>query len=715
MARKSFRSGWAGALAALAGAAPALAGGSPENVLVVINPGSAESMYLGNYYRNARNIPDCNVIYIDPAPASYAEFTNPNGALDALLGQLRHVKLDDHIDYIVIASGGSFFVAAPGYITDGCSPVTRFSQSSVFTMAYLKSVILPGGVSSQTPNQYYSTGTPAPFNSQGGWLFGNPSNVLGSRRYFIGAQLGYTGSLGNTVPEILAMIDRSVAADGSLPTGTFYLMNTTDTARNVRAPQFPAVVSAINGAGGSCQSLSGILPDGHADCLGVMTGWADPDVEGSSMALIPGAFGDHLTSWAATYDIGQQTKVSSWIRKGASGSSGEVEEPCNYTGKFVAANFHNLYFQGMSLGEAWLRSMNFVPFQGLLVGDPICRPFSRMPVVTGNAPSGALNGTVSFTSSATTPIGGASISYLDLYIDGLFQSRKTPGQPFIVNTAALPEGPHEWRVLAADSTAVRNIGRWTGTFSSTLYGRSVTAGLTTSSGDMTTLFSVNASSNATVKELRLIHNGRVVASSNSSPATLQVYGRNLGAGQSNLRVEAVFTDNRTARSAPMPVNVAYSVGAFSGLAPVASSYIKHVIPGTPCLIELPARFDDALTGATWTVVTPPAVGTLSSGTLGYRVLTTPGNSCGQDQLTFRVQTPSGLSNTATVTLIYGGYGGVYGCFPDMDGDNILSISDFTAYLQTYAAGSMRADMNGDCALNVADFTAYLQAFAIGCP
>ena len=145
------RSNMAIALAALAVVPAACrAGGSPESTLIVINPGSAESMYLGNYYKNARNIPDCNVMYVDPAPAStpgsptYADFAGTNSTLDALLGQLKNARIDDHIDFIVIASGGNFHVSAPGYMSDGCSGVTRFSQTSIFTMAYIKSQVLAG-------------------------------------------------------------------------------------------------------------------------------------------------------------------------------------------------------------------------------------------------------------------------------------------------------------------------------------------------------------------------------------------------------------------------------------------------------------------------------------------------------------------------------------------------------------------------------------------
>jgi hypothetical protein len=366
----------------------------------------------------------------------------------------------------------------------------------------------------------------------------------------------------------------------------------------------------------------------------------------------------------------------------------------------------------MALGEAWLRSMSYTPFQSLLVGDPLCRPFARFATVSGNAPTGALSGGVQFIPSATPPAGFAIGSY-ELYIDGVFHSRHNPGEAFTVNIAALPEGAHDWTVLAYDTTPVRTASRWTGSFTSTYLGRAVTANLASASGDITSLFQVSASAaGAPIKEMRLLHNGRVVAASSTSPATLSVYGRNIGTGTGRLQVEAIFTDNRIARSAVMPITVSSVVGTLSGIAPVATSYTKRLLPGVTAPVELPAQFDDAISNATWTVVTPPANATISASAKGYCVITPAASACGPDSITYRVTTPSGQSNLATVSLVYSA---IVNCPADMDGDGILTISDFTTYLQTYAAMSMRADINGDCALNIADFTAFLQAYAAGCP
>lgn len=723
-----FGRGLAASGAALAMTSAALAGGSAENILLIINPGSAESMYLGNYYKNARNIPDRNVLYIDPSAPDYAAFTGANGNQDGFLGYLANAKLSDHIDYIVLASTGSFFVSAPGYITDSCWPVARFSQSSVFTMAFIKNTILPGNLPSTTTNQYFSQdpAQPRAFSSAITWLGGSPTALPNTPRYFISAQLGYTGANGNTLNEILTMIDRDVAADNTRPAGSFYYMNNiADPIRNIRAcgsfsgcagptPIYTNAVNALIARGASAQVMAGMLPTGMQNCLGIMTGNATLPIETEVMTLLPGAFCDHLTSWAATFDNGSQTTVASWIRKGAAASSGEVEEPCAYPGKFPAPNMHVHYFQGLSLGEAWLRSLNYVPFQHLLYGDPMTRPFATLPSVNATVPAGPVGGRVSFTPSASTTLSGAAIANLDLLIDGVFQSRITPGQQFSINTLPLADGWHELRILAYDNTLVKNTGRWIGTLNVNNFGRAATLGVLPPSGDMTTLFTASAGgSGGTITAARLLHNGRVVAASTSLPAALQVYGRNLGSGLSRVQLEVEFADGLLARSAPVNLDIAYTVGAFSNLPPVAYSYTKRVARGSSSVIELPAKFDDGLANTTYTIVTPPGQGTtVGPDAKGYRIMTTTASACGTDQFTFRVNTPSGQSNTATVKLIYGA-GPV--CPVDMDGDGLATVNDFIFFQNTYATGSLRADVDGSCLLNINDFVTFLNLYAIGCP
>jgi hypothetical protein len=182
------------------------------------------------------------------------------------------------------------------------------------------------GLRVMEPNGYYAGEVSAvAFHSSLGWAGGASTTDLGAPRYFIGAMLGYTGPRGNTPGEIVAMIDRSVAADGTQPAGTFYFLKTTDYARSSpRHNFFPEVISFIQGLGGQAQQLNGFplpdLPVPRHDCLGILTGWPDPQIAEADMTILPGAFCDHLTSWAGKFDQTQQTTVAEWIAKGASGS-----------------------------------------------------------------------------------------------------------------------------------------------------------------------------------------------------------------------------------------------------------------------------------------------------------------------------------------------------------------------------------------------------------
>ena len=158
------------------------------------------------------------------------------------------------------------------------------------------------------------------------------------------------------------MIDRSVTVDGTFPAGTFYFMQTTDEVRSgVRDGSFPAMVQALTGLGFAAEIVEADLPVGRHDCVGIMTGRASLPLDSVDLTILPGAFCDHLTSYAGHFDTGSQTKMSRWIVKGASGTFGTVQEPCAYWGKFPHARMHWHYASGLSLGEAVFRSLGYLP------------------------------------------------------------------------------------------------------------------------------------------------------------------------------------------------------------------------------------------------------------------------------------------------------------------------------------------------------------------
>ncbi len=556
--RRTILVGLVGVGGLLLSARPVFAGGGPETTLVVVDPRDADSLYLANYYVAARQIPATNVVYLAQSSANYSTFVNAE--LEAVLGELANRGLDGRAAYVVLATGLLFRVPASGYVTDAdaCTGITKFSLSSVYTHAFLANAILGGsagndyGLTSAEPNQYFSvTDSGVAFDGGTRWWNGNPSGFVGAPKYFIGAMLGYTGLRGNTPGEIVTMIDRSVAADGSRPGGTFYYMETTDSARSdPRDGFFDDAVTSITALGGQAVHWYAVLPTGQHDCLGIMTGWASPAIATTNMTLLNGAFCDHLTSWAATFDKSAQTKVSAWIAKGASGSHGTVEEPCAVAAKFPHPRMHVYYYQGLSLGESVFRSLEAMPFQGLVYGDPLTQPFAYLPTVdVPGAPSGTVSGVLTLSPDATTPAPTATIAKLELFIDGEPWGTREPGESFVLDTADLPDGQHEFRIVAYDDSPVASQGRWVRLLRTDNRGQSVTLDVTPPAGDLSTEFALAVSAGGgPVVEVRVLQNGRVVAATANATDTLPLSGTMLGAGPVSLIAEAEFDDGSLAYS-----------------------------------------------------------------------------------------------------------------------------------------------------------------------
>lgn len=697
-------------------AASAWAGGTGEHALIIVDPTNADSLYVANYYREARDIPNANFLYYVPGAANLTEFHNTNRL--ATLGAISNAQIGTHADYVIVMPGAPFFVAAPGEISDTCFPVNRFSISGAYTLLYeLPEIVGPGTRASTTLNTFYTTGnTATSFSAQTRWLNGFASTSPAAEQYLIGALLGYTGPLGNSVSDILTMIDRSTAADGSRPAGTFYFMRTTDTARSgPRDPFFGNAISAIVGNGGAGLVLNAVLPTGRVDCLGVMTGWADPAIDSTSFTITPGAFCDHLTSWAAMFDNGGQVKASRWIAKGAAGSFGAVEEPCNYAGKFPAPRVHVFYQRGLTLGEACFRSLAYQPYQGLLLGDPLTRPFTILPTVSvANWPSAAVSGVWNVTPTALAN-GGPAIGAVRLLIDGVQVASQAPGTQFSIDTTDLADGWHDVRFLADAAGAITTSGRYANTLLVNNRGRSASLTVSPASGTLATTFSCSVSGGAAAREVRVTHNGRVVASRVGTSGNFTIPGHYLGAGPVDLIGESIFPDGAIVRSVLRRINITSSgAPSNSPAAPIAFDFSQDVNTNSTFPIALPARFEGPLVNTNFEIVSPPAVGTLNFDRPGPFVLYTPDATlaCGSVTFTYRVTNGANVSNTATVRLNYGL------CAGDTNCDGVVTVGDISGFVSAivdpaaYLAGFpgcalSSADINGDGFVTTGDIGAFV--------
>ena len=631
----------------------ALAGGTPEHALLIVDPSSAVSMRVGNHYASARGIPPENVLYMSPADTTFSATAAEQ--VPAFLGTLAGRAIEDHVDFVVLTPGANYRMGASGLVTDNCFALTQFALPTPYTMAHNVDEILTGNLSVQEANGYKTGGWSVyAFDSNSSWYLGEESTSAAARRYYIGALLGYDGVRGNTPDEIIAMIDRSVAADGTLPSGTFYYMETTDAARSgPRDGSFPNTVAKIQQWGGQAQHLQGVLPDGQHDCLGIMTGWANPDIDGANLTLLPGSFADHLTSYAGHFDTGSQTKMSRWIAKGASATVGAVEEPCNYSDKFPHSRTHFYYYRGLTLGEAWFRGAGFVPFQMLFLGDPLTRTFTHIPVISvPDAPIGPVSGMLTLTPTASTTYAGAAIAGFELMVDGVVLDSISPGAAFSMDTTALSDGWHDLRVLAWDDRPMESTGRWLGELRVDNAGRTMELVPAVTSGDLGTLlaFDLRASGPGAI-EVRLLQNGRVVAALATAQGTVSLWGASLGADTSTLQGEAIFGDGEIVRSEPATITLA-NTGGGSHQGPVAFDHSVTIFDGVSTVLSLPATHDDDPASATYAVVGAPAQATVLAFDGGaWCALQPQAGASGSDTLVFQV-TGAGGSATGTVHITY---------------------------------------------------------------
>jgi hypothetical protein len=654
-------------LAVVAPTRAAWAGGGPENVVLVVDPADPDAMQVANHYIQARGIPASNVLYLAPTAADYPAFTKFQ--LPALLGTLRQRGLDDHVDYIVTA-GRAFYVPAPNLVNSlGCNPVTRFGVSGAWTLAYSADQILGGGLAVSESNRYYANAdTPTAFDGRTLWLGGQPSTGASARRYFLGYQLGYSGERGNPVAETLAMIDRSVAADGTRPVGTFYYMRNGDIRSQTRSPYFADAVAKLTALGAKAEIIDGTLPEGRMDAVGVMAGSSDLPIRTGNFALLPGAWGDHLTSFAGTFDGGGQTKMSEWIGKGASGSAGTVEEPCvfgsssgtRYQEKFPHPRLFTLYYQGLSMGEALFRSTPWAPFHALFYGDPLTRAFAFIPqVAVPDAPTGSVTGVVTLHPQATTASPTAKMAGFGLYVDGLLAASGASGALLTVDTRRLPDGPRDLRVVATDDSAAKVQGAWRGTLEVRNHPERAVdlavAPVSTAGGPA--FHVVVTASGGVAAQVWVQKDTRILAA--GTGATLDVTklltANSLGIGRVTLVAAARFADGVVVTSRPAVVDVPAreaGAGIVSDMTPVAYGYEADVLPDAPALLDLPAL------GAAGEVppreiVTGPAQATLTASG-GVYLLQPNAGASGTDAVTFRANDNGVQSAPATIQLHYCG-------------------------------------------------------------
>ncbi|KPJ71841.1 MAG: hypothetical protein AMS14_08940, partial [Planctomycetes bacterium DG_20] len=280
------------------------------------------------------------------------------------------------------------------------------------------------------------------------------------RRYMLSTMLAVTSGRGNSLREAVESLRRSAAADGTAPKGTVYFMQNSNVRSTTRAWAFRAAAETLKELGVAAEVLDGRLPTNKPDVAGAMIGTGVFDWKACGSTILPGAICEHLTSSGGVMTgRGGQTPLTEFLRHGAAGASGTVTEPMAIQAKFPLAFMHVHYARGCSLAEAFYQSVAG-PYQLLIVGDPLCRPWAKIPEVTvrGAAPWQTVSGRLTLT-PAVTPRDGVRIGHYDLLLGGSLYRRCRPGESFEIDTTALADGYHDVRIVATTADAVATQGR----------------------------------------------------------------------------------------------------------------------------------------------------------------------------------------------------------------------------------------------------------------
>ena len=372
----------------------------------------------------------------------------------------------------------------------------------------------------------------AAFRSSDTWSRqGNLTEPHLGRRYMLSTMLAVTSGRGNSLEEVRSYLARSAAADGSAPDGTIYMLKNGNVRSTTREWAFRTTVEQLKALGVRAEILSGVLPKNKADVAGCVVGTAGFNWKQCGSTILPGAICEHLTSSGAVMHAhAGQTPVSEFLRYGAAAASGTVIEPMAIQAKFPTALMHVHYAAGASLAEAFYQSV-FGPYQLLIVGDPLCRPWATIPdvTVTGAKPGGTVKGTLRLAPAAAN-LKADEVDHYELLLWGSPLGRCQPGEAIQVDTTTLADGYADFHLVAvaADALATRGVLH-----------------LPITVANEGIVLAVDAPDKPSVewgkplrlsaelkgaREIRFMHNGRILATVEGERGELGIDSRRLGLG-----------------------------------------------------------------------------------------------------------------------------------------------------------------------------------------
>ncbi len=375
----------------------AQAGGSGLNTLVVINQNSSNSITVGNYFAERRNVPPENIVRISwpGGNISWDDTQFQTNLLQPLIAAISGRGLSNQVQYVALSMDIPYATVQSNFHNGTTSGLFYGLKTGAGLNAYMLTNSYAGS------EAVFADAKPAA--AEGGYSFLTTMITAGS------------------LAQAKSLVDQGVNSDSTFPTAPAVLAKTSDPLRRIRYTAFDNAIfnTRLRGNYSVIRKNTDSMT-GETNLLGYQTGLMTLSVPATVFA--PGAMADSLTSYGgAIFGYNEQTSLLAFIHAGAAGSYGTVTEPTANAAKFP--NPQNYFFQsrGFNLAECYYQSLD-IPFQGLVVGEPLAAPFAVAAsggwegIASDEIISGAKSFSVQFTATDTT----RPLSRIELFVDGKF-------------------------------------------------------------------------------------------------------------------------------------------------------------------------------------------------------------------------------------------------------------------------------------------------------
>jgi hypothetical protein len=607
------------------------AGGGPQNVVVVVNTRSWASLSVANEYIRQRNISPSHVIALDLPFGRMDDATDVASfrehILAPVLAAIKDRGLQSLVDCVAYSAdiptaidfskdvgGGDvageigsvngltflheMVLARKAYWDLGAQTNAYYRESKPKAGGSIASASPPSG---QNPpmfdvepslalstwasrNIFDNDGSAASATSRAG--VGAAARPCQKPHYLLSTVLAVTSGRGMTVKEAMANLRLAPTADGTNPAGTFYYMMDWGIRTTTREPWFKSAIARLEAMGRKAKQINDpgpydidhaiAMPRDVDDILGAMLGQQWPTPARSHSKIVPGAMIDNLTSEGGIMCWwGMQTPATDFLRAGAAGASGVVIEPYAIWQKFASPFLFAHYASGCTMAEAYYQSVHS-PYQLLILGDPLCQPFAKMPTVRveGLQPGQVVPATWSVQQVKASTVGDPKAPCdITILIDGSIFSSTPSSQPGSAHPLA--PGYHELLAVATQKDEAATQGSRMVPF---FVGAAPKLAFVSGSGSAVLGSAVKIHADvAGAGTIELRHCGRVIGTVQGTQGDCEINTSQLGIGPA--RLDAVATvDGKQVATAPLWVDV---------VSPKPMSAITVAVPPGQALVDGP--------------------------------------------------------------------------------------------------------------------------------